>query len=811
MTLDSSSSPGAVAPVAQPHEQSWPTETADGDEGERTLAALLADPSAMSSEESGPAGFTAASPGAAASPAQPASSADPLPDEPPPAGSHAAPAHADDDSAAVGTAAVDGHDTRTAAAPDPPAAPAEEDALPAVIALPAPADWPAADAGDGANDASLRDADQADVVSLPDQSGAAVTESESDFHDTLLRDIVGAPSVSSDHGDVAGDAAWLAERNALLRKAVDVLSEGGMGAVAVPPDEAAAPASAPDDERLDDIDGTQPTSSERAAAPAGVASPEANREVPQGTSVAPRAADASALDGTAPEHAEDALGAPSDEAAAQAGSSDSSDRGAAAATAPAWDDALLRDIDDAHSVSSDQLVLPTPAVASAFDEAILSDINVVADPPAPVADPAFDEAILSDIDGVADPPEVPGDPAGADYGDLPLGAVPPGPAAALAFATDPDTELALRDGLSGYESFSPDCGDPQVWHGGLRAAIAALSDGHSARLIFVDVDGIPFPAGAIHELAAVCEVGTIVVAIGSDDTARPGRELLLAGVADYLAKPLTAEAVRAVAARATPDSADGRPAGCVAGFIGSGGSGTTTLMTAAALQAAARGCYVSVLDLNRSVAAAALSLGVEPAAGLDQLLEAAGRATPDPEMVEGVCIRRSDRIELYAHRWSPTPPPAASPVAVDSLLAALRLRSHLVLVDGLDEPGLCFSPPVEVDRQIFVAEPTVGKAVHAARMIELLGADPPPLFVQNHTRAFKRGAGARVLRDAGIEIEPDVVIPFEPSLPEASDWGWPKGRLPRSLRKPVTVLTDRLLEPSPGGGVAASDHLPRGS
>ena len=166
-----------------------------------------------------------------------------------------------------------------------------------------------------------------------------------------------------------------------------------------------------------------------------------------------------------------------------------------------------------------------------------------------------------------------------------------------------------------------------------------------------------------------------------------------AGVTDYLAKPLTAEAVRAVAARATPDSTDGHPGGCVAGFIGCGGSGATTLMTAAALQAAARGCYVSVLDLNRSVAAAALSLGVEPAAGLDQLLETAVRATLDSEMVEGVSARRSDRIELYAHRWSPTPPPAPSPTAVDSPLAALRLRSHLVLVDGLDEPGLRFSPP----------------------------------------------------------------------------------------------------------------------
>ena len=369
--------------------------------------------------------------------------------------------------------------------------------------------------------------------------------------------------------------------------------------------------------------------------------------------------------------------------------------------------------------------------------------------------------------------------------------MPPGPVAALAFAMDPDTEEALRDGLFHYTGPSPDCDEPQVWPGGLRAAIAALADGYSTRLVFVDIDGVPYPAGAIHELAAVCDVGTVVIAIGSDGTAQPGRELLLAGVSDYLAKPVTAEAVSAAAARA---STAGSPAGGrVAGFVGPGGSGTTTLAAAAALQAAARGCYVSVLDLNRSVAATALSLDVEPAAGLDQLLEAAARSAPDPEMVEGVCTRRSDRIEVYAHRWSPSLPAAPEAAAVDRLLVVLRGRSQLVIVDGFEEHAPRSASRAPVDAYVFVVEPVRGRAADAARMMDMLGRDRPVLFVQNHTRAFKRGAGARVLRDAGIGTRPDVAVPFEPFLPEVADRGWPRGRLPRSLRRPMTALTDRLL------------------
>ena len=469
------------------------------------------------------------------------------------------------------------------------------------------------------------------------------------------------------------------------------------------------------------------------------------------------------------------------------------------------DDGLIRNIADAPSVSSDGDDAQTPASGDGESGGHPEEFD---DTPAiPVVETAFDSAPPDR--GVAHPEAADG-LDDAELHDIPFETVPPGPSRALAFAADSDTEAALRDGLLGYVGSSPDHGDPQVWQGGIRAAIAALNEGHSAPLIFVDIDLNAYPAGAIHELAAVCEVGTVVIALGSDNSARPSRELLLAGVSDYLAKPLTAEAVRAAATRAAPDAEVRRPGGCVAGFVGCGGSGATTLLAAAALQAAERGCYVSVLDLDRSVSAAALALGVEPAAGLDQLLEAAGRGMPDPEMVEGVRTLRSDRIHVYAHRWSTTLPGIPSPEALDTLLAVLRDRSQLVLVDGLDEPAFRFCPSPEFDARVFVAEPTTWNVAHLGRTTNLLGGDPPLLFVQNHTRAFKRGRGERALRNAGLGITPDITIPFEPALPEATDRGWPQPRLPRSLRKPMRALTDRILEPSRVVGTGVAAH-PAGS
>ncbi len=373
------------------------------------------------------------------------------------------------------------------------------------------------------------------------------------------------------------------------------------------------------------------------------------------------------------------------------------------------------------------------------------------------------------------------------------------PAAVLAFAMDSETEDALRQGLLHYQKPSPVHDDPQVWSGGLRAAVAALAGGRSARLVIVDIDGMPYPAGGIHELAEVCEMGTAVIAIGSDRTARSSRELLLAGVSDYLVKPITPAAVRETAARAA-SAAGGQVTGSAVGFAGAGGSGATTLVAATALQAAERGRYVSVLDLNRTVASSAILLDVEPAAGLDQMLDVAVGTTPDPQLLDDVRTERSQRISVYAYRWSAVPPPVPSISALEWLLGELRLRSQLVLIDGLDDPELRFAVLARVDKRVVVAEPTGRDLYCATRILDLLGDDTPTLLVQNHTREFKRDARTGSFARAGIAIPPDVEIPFEAALPAISDRGWPHGRMPRRLRESLASLTERLLTDAPADG-----------
>ena len=373
-------------------------------------------------------------------------------------------------------------------------------------------------------------------------------------------------------------------------------------------------------------------------------------------------------------------------------------------------------------------------------------------------------------------------------------AAPPDPAPgefdALAFATDPHSERALREGLSGLQ-------DAQVWPGDLRAAAAALAQGHSPRMVFVDIDGIAYPAGAIYELSTVCEVGTIVIALGADDTARFSREILLAGVSDYLVKPVSVAAVREAAARAAGSVANGAMEGWLVGFSGTGGSGATTLAAATALVAAERGRYVSVLDLDRTFSALSFLLDVEPGGGLVDLLSTVARASLHPEMVEGIRAQRSDRIAVYGYPWSLEPPPLAPVWAVCELLVELQRRSHLVIVDGMDDPASRQALLAMVDARVLVVEPTTTGAASAARMVArirpMLDQEWPFLLVQNHTRAFGNGAGANALTRAEVAAAPDVVVPFEPAVPAIADRGWPGGRLPRTLTGPLAGLTDLIL------------------
>ena len=119
----------------------------------------------------------------------------------------------------------------------------------------------------------------------------------------------------------------------------------------------------------------------------------------------------------------------------------------------------------------------------------------------------------------------------------------------------------------------------------------------------------------------------------------------------------------------------------------------------------------------------------------------------------------------------------------------------------MDDPAARQTLLAMVDERVLVVEPTATGTASMARTMARLGPmldqDWPFVLVRNHTRELDAGAGAQALGRAGVGAAPDVVVPFEPTVPSLADRGWPKGRLPRPLRAPLDRLVDRLLA-SPG-------------
>src|SRR5439155_22121663 len=82
---------------------------------------------------------------------------------------------------------------------------------------------------------------------------------------------------------------------------------------------------------------------------------------------------------------------------------------------------------------------------------------------------------------------------------------------------------------------------PMIKRGGLAGAIRYLGAERSPESIIVDISGAEMPASQIHDLAQLCEPGVVVIAIGDRNDVALYRDLVTAGVSEYIVKPATAQ------------------------------------------------------------------------------------------------------------------------------------------------------------------------------------------------------------------------------------------------------------------------------
>lgn len=344
---------------------------------------------------------------------------------------------------------------------------------------------------------------------------------------------------------------------------------------------------------------------------------------------------------------------------------------------------------------------------------------------------------------------------------LPAGRIP-----LMAFVSDGETEAILQECLSqqpGMQSL--------VQRGGISKALQYLSGERSPMVLFVDISGVELPLARIHELAEICEPGVTVIAIGEHNDVELYRDLMEAGVTDYVVKPVTRQRLaKALASRTAPGEAGpiSQRLGKVVAFVGArGGVGTTTLATSLAWYLANEmKRRIGLVDLDLQNGDCALTLNIKPTHGLREALANPFRV--DSVFLERAMAVQGERLFVLSSEESLRDHLQFNADAPARLVSVLRAQVHCVIIDVPRIPAEPYRRALDLaDFRIIVADQTLRSVRDAVRLRAMLGehaAEHWNLLVVN--RAGEGGAHAVTVKEMQdvIGIRPKAVIPFQPKL-----------------------------------------------
>ncbi|NIF86060.1 hypothetical protein F3J24_21515 [Comamonas sp. Tr-654] len=197
--------------------------------------------------------------------------------------------------------------------------------------------------------------------------------------------------------------------------------------------------------------------------------------------------------------------------------------------------------------------------------------------------------------------------------------------------------------------------------GGIAEAASWCACNTSPQVLVVDIAGQAHPLASLVELAAQCGPTCRIVAVGVQDDVILYRQLLSAGIFDYLLKPLRLDLLADTLARADDDRPLGQGgvarSGRTVAVIGtSGGLGASTLVAALGQWLAqVQHAPCVLVDFDRRQADLALLLGLEADTGLAHLLDS---PSIDPRLLQRTLLSAGEpsspsRLQLLAQRPGP--------------------------------------------------------------------------------------------------------------------------------------------------------------
>jgi pilus assembly protein CpaE len=309
----------------------------------------------------------------------------------------------------------------------------------------------------------------------------------------------------------------------------------------------------------------------------------------------------------------------------------------------------------------------------------------------------------------------------------------------------------------------------KVHMGGAHAAVEAFREAPTPNVVVIEST---LDRAALTEqldaLSAFCDAGTKVVVAGRLNDIGLYRDLLARGVSEYLIEPFgVIDFVRAISELyATPGA---EPLGRVIAFFGAkGGVGASTVAHNVAW-AIARGLDVStvVVDMDLGFGTAGLDFNQDPPQGIAEAIFAPDRL--DSNVIDRLLSKCTDKLSILAAPATLERMYDFDETAFDTLMDVLRATVPVIVLD-IPHVWTAWSRRMLIgaDDVVIVAAPDLGNLRNAKNIVDTLRTARPndsrPRLAMNFVGVAKRPEITIADFSKAIEIEPAVVMPFEPKL-----------------------------------------------
>jgi pilus assembly protein CpaE len=304
--------------------------------------------------------------------------------------------------------------------------------------------------------------------------------------------------------------------------------------------------------------------------------------------------------------------------------------------------------------------------------------------------------------------------------------------------------------------------------GGIQAAYQVYQSQPTPNVLVVETHaGRDQLMAELTQLAEVCQANTKVMVIGHVNDVLLYRELVKAGISEYLVAPISPVGFIDVIANLFSDPKSS-PLGRIVAFVGAkGGVGSSTIAHNLAWATSQRQNVETIItDLDLAFGTASLNFNQDGSGGILEALNAPERV--DATLVERMMTKLGNKLSLLNGPGSVERELNIESHAVDAILTAVRTSAPLIMVDvpNMWAPWIK-STLMNADEIVITATPELPSLRNAKNLLDLLKAtrqnDRAPHLIINQVGIPKRPEIAPAEFAKALNTTPLAVIPHDPA------------------------------------------------